>query len=176
TVAFAVARVEERRRKMFARVEITSGIEIQIAVIVVVSRRGDYDKITVTVFDYSRGISHLDELAARRLLRINGYVFEDATTIGEATEVSVFVTVVVEVGENTDINARHVFRQTRFDSCIHKRAVATIVVKTWLRAIGEKDVVPAIVIVIDYRHSGWSILDDLECLWLPCGREEVWIK
>src|SRR5262249_1484967 len=103
-------------------------------------------------------------------------VFEEATAIGEATEVSVFVAVVVEVSEDADVDARHVFRQTCFDSCIHKSAVAAIVVKTRSRAVGEKDVVPAIVVVIHYRHSGWSILDDLECLRLPRGCEEVRIE
>ena len=53
TIAFAVARVEERRGKMLARVQITAGLEIQIAVVVVVGRGGDNNEITITVFDDS---------------------------------------------------------------------------------------------------------------------------
>ena len=54
TVAFAITRVEKSRRQMLARVQITARVEVQIAVVVVVSSRRDNDEITITGFDYSR--------------------------------------------------------------------------------------------------------------------------
>src|SRR5215208_3528938 len=103
------------------------------------------------------------------MLRVDRYVFEEATAIGEAAEEGIFVTVVVEVREDTHIYARHIFRQARLESCVGKSTVAAVSVKTWTRAVGEEDVVPTIVVIIDRGDAGWTILDDLECLRLPCG-------
>src|ERR1041385_8962629 len=98
------------------------------------------------------------------MLRIDRHIFEDAAAIGEAAEVSVLVTVVVEVGEDAHVDARHVVRQACLAGYVFKSTVATIAVETWSCAVGEEDVVPAVIVIIDRRDTGWTILDDLECL------------
>src|SRR5947199_1339286 len=169
-VALAVARIEERGRKVLARVQIAAYVEIQFAVVVIVSGGGYSDEITITFRFQARAFGDVNELSFGCVLRIGDVLIKSAGA-GIAAKKEIFVAVVIEIGEDADVDAGQVRRQTDVFRYVNEDAVI-VLVKARLPAVAKVDVVPTVVVVINRRDPGRAVLDDAELLRLPGGRGE----
>src|SRR5262245_1414395 len=96
------------------------------------------------------------------------------TRTGVTAKKNVFVAVVIEISEDADVYAGQRCGQAHLRCDINERTVI-VPIEARLLTVAAKDVVPAVVVVINGRDAGRAVLDNGEHLRLPLrsGKERV---
>ena len=114
-VPLTVSRIEERGGEIFARVEVPAKVEIEAAVVVIVSGRGHGDKISAET-----GV--LGDLGKGAV----GIVSEETILVRKAAEEQVLVTVIIEVGEDSNVDTEHFRGQAGLLGHVGERAIPIV--------------------------------------------------
>ncbi len=153
-IAFAVPRVEGRR-DLGARIEVPAHVQIELAVVVVIEprRRGG-----AAVGADARALRHVGERAVT-------VVSEQLIRRVRAADERVLETVVVVVGKDRRAHAVEA-RQAGERGHVFERAVAAVSEQARRHAVGNEEIVEAVVVVVDGRDAARTVPDHPERLVL----------